>query len=263
MAFDGNGNWVSDFSAVADRDANIKILASRFDGIFIEDIAESFENCLTKDMQVKPQQSFDANNYKVINVADPTNNNDAVNLQTHNSDIHKAETKIGMVIPFAGSTAPDGWLICDGTAISRSTYNDLFDVIGTTYGSGDGITTFNVPKLSFDRYLLDSYSDGTDWYKVYSDGWVEQGGKTDVSENHKVIEFLKPFSDTNYSVIVGNANTSANTGGVTVSSLASDLKTTGFQVSQLNQSQRYTMWRAYGYGADPAIVTSLVYVIKY
>lgn len=82
MAFDGNGNWISNFSAVADRDANIKILASRFDDIFIADIAQSFENCLTKDAQVKPQQAFDANSYKVINVANPTNDYDAVNLQT-------------------------------------------------------------------------------------------------------------------------------------------------------------------------------------
>ena len=82
MAFDGNGNWISNFSAVADRDANIKILASRFDNIFIADIAQSFENCLTKDAQVKPQQAFDANSYKVINVANPTNPYDAVNKQT-------------------------------------------------------------------------------------------------------------------------------------------------------------------------------------
>ena len=82
MAFDGNGNWISNFSAVADRDANIKILASRFDNIFIADIAASFENCLTKDTQVKPTQNFNANNYRVINVADPVNDKDAVNKQT-------------------------------------------------------------------------------------------------------------------------------------------------------------------------------------
>lgn len=79
MAFDGNGNWISDFSAVADRDADIKILASRFDNIFIADIATSFENCLTKDGQVKTQTNFNANNYRVINVADPVNDKDAVN----------------------------------------------------------------------------------------------------------------------------------------------------------------------------------------
>ena len=56
-------------------------------------------------------------------------------------------TPIGGIIEFAGSTAPTGWLICDGQAISRTTYSDLFQVIGTTYGTGDGSTTFNLPNL--------------------------------------------------------------------------------------------------------------------
>lgn len=53
----------------------------------------------------------------------------------------------GVINTYAGSTAPNGWLICDGSAISRSTYADLFEVIGTTYGTGDGETTFNLPNL--------------------------------------------------------------------------------------------------------------------
>lgn len=52
---------------------------------------------------------------------------------------------VGAVIDYAGSSAPVGWLICNGDAVSRSTYSSLFSVIGTTYGSGDGSTTFNVP----------------------------------------------------------------------------------------------------------------------
>lgn len=53
----------------------------------------------------------------------------------------------GAVIPFAGSTAPDGWLLCYGQAVSRSTYSALFALIGTTYGAGNGTTTFNVPDM--------------------------------------------------------------------------------------------------------------------
>lgn len=52
----------------------------------------------------------------------------------------------GTVVPFAGATAPDGFLICDGSAISRTRYADLFAVIGTTYGAGDGNSTFNLPQ---------------------------------------------------------------------------------------------------------------------
>lgn len=53
----------------------------------------------------------------------------------------------GFVMDFAGPDAPDGWLACDGTAVSRETYSSLFGAIGTTWGSGDGLTTFNLPDL--------------------------------------------------------------------------------------------------------------------
>lgn len=58
------------------------------------------------------------------------------------------EAVTGLVVAFAGATAPDGWLFCDGAAVSRATYGALFTAIGTAYGTGDGSTTFNVPNLS-------------------------------------------------------------------------------------------------------------------
>lgn len=57
-------------------------------------------------------------------------------------------TPAGITIPFAGKVAPAGWLVCDGKAVSRTTYKKLFDAIGTLYGSGDGSTTFNLPNLT-------------------------------------------------------------------------------------------------------------------
>ena len=54
---------------------------------------------------------------------------------------------IGAIQAYGGSTAPYGWLICDGSAVSRVTYSELFTAIGTHYGSGDGSTTFNLPDL--------------------------------------------------------------------------------------------------------------------
>lgn len=53
----------------------------------------------------------------------------------------------GAVQVFAMNSAPSGWLSCDGSAISRTTYSTLFSTIGTTYGTGDGSTTFNLPDL--------------------------------------------------------------------------------------------------------------------
>ena len=53
----------------------------------------------------------------------------------------------GTVASFAGATAPAGWLLCAGQAVSRTTYADLFTVLSTVHGSGDGSTTFNLPDL--------------------------------------------------------------------------------------------------------------------
>ena len=54
---------------------------------------------------------------------------------------------IGTVISYAGSVVPDGYLLCDGSAVSRNYYGELFSVISTRYGIGDGATTFNLPNL--------------------------------------------------------------------------------------------------------------------
>ncbi len=67
---------------------------------------------------------------------------------------------IGVVQAFAGSTVPDGWLLCDGSAVSRTDYADLYAVIGDTYGAGDGSTTFNVPNL-VDKFIQGNATSGT------------------------------------------------------------------------------------------------------
>jgi microcystin-dependent protein len=54
---------------------------------------------------------------------------------------------VGTILPYAGATAPADYLLCYGQAINRTTYSSLFSIIGTTYGSGDGSTTFNIPDL--------------------------------------------------------------------------------------------------------------------
>jgi len=53
----------------------------------------------------------------------------------------------GCMVMWPINTAPDGWLLCDGSAVSRTTYADLFAILGTTYGTGDGSTTFNLPNF--------------------------------------------------------------------------------------------------------------------
>lgn len=75
---------------------------------------------------------------------------------------------VGSIIISPVSTVPEGFLVCDGSAVSRDQYADLFDVIGTTYGAGDGSTTFNLPNLS-GRTVIG----GSNNYAVGSSGGYE------------------------------------------------------------------------------------------
>ncbi len=63
-----------------------------------------------------------------------------------------AGTPTGALMPFAGKVIPEGYLLCNGAEVSRTTYANLFSVIGTLWGSGDGSTTFNLPDFN-DRFI--------------------------------------------------------------------------------------------------------------
>ena len=67
---------------------------------------------------------------------------------------------VGAIIYYAKKATPGNYLICNGAAVSRTTYATLFGVIGTTYGAGDGSTTFNVPNL-IDRFPQGNATPGT------------------------------------------------------------------------------------------------------
>ena len=73
--------------------------------------------------------------------------NDLTQLAMAIRIIAGAANPAGAVQFFARSTAPDGWIVCDGRAVNRTTYAALFAAIGETYGAGNGTTTFNVPNL--------------------------------------------------------------------------------------------------------------------
>jgi len=62
-----------------------------------------------------------------------------------NSIVTNANLIVGVVMSFARDTVPNGWLECNGAAISRTTYSGLFSILGTKYGIGDGSITFNIP----------------------------------------------------------------------------------------------------------------------
>lgn len=80
----------------------------------------------------------------VVLPADPTS---ALQASTKQYVDGLTGSPAGIIAPFAGTSAPSGWLACQGQAVSRTTYATLFAAIGTTWGSGDGSTTFNLPDL--------------------------------------------------------------------------------------------------------------------
>ena len=80
----------------------------------------------------------------------PASTRDVVTINTGTNQLEVEPygiTPPGAIMQYAASASPLGWLLCDGTAVSRVTYARLFAVIGTTYGVGNGFTTFNVPNL--------------------------------------------------------------------------------------------------------------------
>ena len=101
-------------------------------------------------------------NNAIANKADKTYVDDALGLKADKEDTYtKSEIDdmfdnptitgdtypIGAIAPFAGVTTPQNWLLCDGREVSREVYSELFAVIGTTWGAGDGSTSFNLPDL--------------------------------------------------------------------------------------------------------------------
>lgn len=96
---------------------------------------------------------------------DATNLNlmqDNIETAINSIELSGGGDEVGTVKMFSGSTAPQGWLICDGSAISRTEYAELFSAIGTTYGSGNGTTTFNIPNIE-GRTVVGLDSNDTDF----------------------------------------------------------------------------------------------------
>ena len=92
----------------------------------------------------------------------------------------------GEIIDYGGATAPSGWALCDGGALSRTTYSDLFNVIGTTFGGGDGSTTFNVPDL---RGRVTAGLDGTAGRLTNQSGGIDGNavGNVGGAETHTLV----------------------------------------------------------------------------
>lgn len=83
---------------------------------------------------------------------------------------------VGTIVPFSGENIPNNWLLCDGSEVNRIQYKELFDIIGSTYGDGDGSITFNLPDFR-GKVLTGLNIDDTDFNSI---------GKTGGEKTHKL-----------------------------------------------------------------------------
>lgn len=98
---------------------------------------------------------------------------DGTNWKVVNGQITGDTLPIGAIVPYGSATAPTNWLVCDGSAVSRTTYAELFAVIGTSFGSGDGSTTFNLPNLK-GRVAVGQDTNDTDFDTIgETAGWKD------------------------------------------------------------------------------------------
>lgn len=93
---------------------------------------------------LEPMQASEAAADDVV-IIDDTSDSETKKMSI--DQLLKLIVPTGLISPFGGPTAPDGFLLCDGAAVSRTEYADLFAVIGDSYGVGDGSSTFNLPDL--------------------------------------------------------------------------------------------------------------------
>lgn len=128
------------------------------------------------------------------------------------TSVAEAIIPVGAVIPYAGATPPSGYLLCNGSAVSRSTYAALFTAIGTTWGAGDGSTTFNLPDLRGRAAIGAGTGTG-----LSARALAATGG----AESHQLAVTEIPAHGHPYRVSTGVGSASTATGGVMLSTTSS------------------------------------------
>lgn len=149
----------------------------------------------------------------------------------------------GVYMPYGGSAAPAGWLLCQGQAVSRSTFNALFGVLGTRYGAGDGATTFNVPQM-VDRFPVGAgglYSSGSSGGSASVTLTVAQLPVHAHSINHDHAAFNTVVAGTHtHKLQMSNDSTSVSSstvqkaGGSGAGDTSAAVETTGGHAHQIN-----------------------------
>lgn len=174
-------------------------------------------------------------------------NIDVADIEQGLTELETRVTPIGTIYAFAGNNIPNGYLPCNGSAISRTTYADLFAVIGTTYGSGDGSTTFNLPNLSTN--LISNVSTGN--LQVKGNGIAL--GLTDGTNNYGLSDTRS--GTLKWSPLVSNDKAYGKTvGGTTEESIKNRVSFMGITTDGSKSGMIVSM---------SATKTTVKYIIKY
>jgi microcystin-dependent protein len=161
---------------------------------------------------------------------------------------------LGTIIPYSGSTNPAGFLECNGAAVSRTMYPDLFDCIGTNYGAGDGSTTFNLPDLTFTSdNQVPVFGNGKDL--AFTDGSILFGPRTSSSSamSYTTNAYGK---DVGTALSSGTGLTSGKVAGIATKSLLGNTPENSGLVAELTASSnvKYLIKAFDGQTPDSALI---------
>jgi microcystin-dependent protein len=157
MPFDSNGNFSRVMNWTSDYENGIEIVCDRHDDED-DNFAQGLNECFCRDGRASATGNFKMGSYKITGLANGESTNDAINKSQLDSAKTTLQAAIDAIVADMGATSYIGdikasaqtanhghWLLCNGQAVSRATYADLYALIGTNFGEGDGVNTFNVP----------------------------------------------------------------------------------------------------------------------
>ena len=195
MPYDSSGHFTRIHNWENDRINDIDIVTDHHDEED-DNFAEGLSMTFLRDGRTPMEADLDVGNFKVKNLAAGSNGLDAVNKNQLDGVKSNLEGRIkvnvntlyqvGDIKVSLQKQNHNNWLLCNGQAVSRSDYEDLFNLIGTNFGAGDGITTFNLPDYrgKFLRGL--GGNSAADIYTTQSEGLPNISGRIWTSRNSSI-----------------------------------------------------------------------------
>lgn len=229
MPFDSQGKFTRMHNWEQDRINDIDIVTDHADEED-DNFAEALNETFLRDGRVAMKGDINMGGYRIKNLGDAVSNSDVVTKTQMQSEDNTVKSAVASVI---NALQPVGdikasvknanhgkWLLCNGQAVSRTTYSELFAVIGTQFGSGNGTTTFNVPDYrgKFLRGL--GGNSAANIYTTQAEGLPNISGQLQASDGYGSGDRRVLFRDTSGAFTTTNASSSFGTWDNSVSKTA-------------------------------------------